>query len=92
MIFNGFCSAAGTYGLAKLLPQTVYAAHSSVGSGDGDGDGSDGSDGNTCHGADCFRLSHLVIAALAFSSVLVSYVIVRRTRGLYRVIRANACT
>jgi hypothetical protein len=87
MFFDGFCSAAGTYGLAKLLPQSVYMAHSNPTAGDS---GDDDSGSHSCHGAGCFRLTHLVIGAVSFSAVFVSCAVAYRTRGLYRVIRANA--
>ena len=65
---TGFC--AGMF-FGKLLPQTVYQAHSHDG-------------GLTCSGSGCFFYSHAIQIVLNVVALVLILVVAKRTVGLYR--------
>ena len=75
MFFDGISAALGTLFLSKFVSQAVYESHIDL--------SDNKSDGRTCYGEECFRASHLIIAALAMSCVLASVGMVRLTRRGY---------
>jgi MFS family permease len=62
MFFDGFTSAAGTLLLSKIVAQQVYESHV-------DPHYSEHSDGVTCYGPECFRMTHIIIVLLSFTCV-----------------------
>jgi hypothetical protein len=79
LFYDGFSSAMGTLLLSKFVAQTVYENH--IDHED------ENSDGVTCYGQDCFRMSHLIVAGLSLSCVLssVGMLRTRTTRQTYGV-------
>jgi MFS family permease len=75
LFYDGFSSAIGTLLLSKFVAQTVYEHH--IDHND------EHSDGVTCYGHDCFRMSHLIVAGLSLSCVLSSVGMLRTTRQTY---------
>jgi MFS family permease len=83
MLYDGLCSAVGTIGLSKYVAQFFYeraidkSKHTGM------------QGGETCYGPECFRRSHVVIAAVSLSCVCTATLAMRQTRPLYkRIIRA----
>jgi hypothetical protein len=75
LFHDGFSSAMGTLLLSKYVAQTVYESNI---------DHSDkSSDGLTCYGQDCFRLSHWIVAGLSLTCVLSSVGVLLTTRQFY---------
>tara|TARA_B100000795_G_scaffold101210_1_gene74430 strand:- start:432 stop:686 length:255 start_codon:yes stop_codon:yes gene_type:complete len=70
MVFDGTPGAVGALLFAKLLCSAVYAQHA----------GEDGS----CHGIECFRLSHEVVAAAQLVAAVVGAVLSLRVRIAYQ--------
>jgi hypothetical protein len=75
LFHDGFSSAMGTLLLSKYVAQTVY--ESKIDHSD------ETSDGLTCYGQDCFRLSHWIVAGLSLTCVLSSVGVLLATRQFY---------
>jgi hypothetical protein len=75
LFHDGFSSAMGTLLLSKYVAQTVYESNI---------DHNDKySDGLTCYGHDCFRLSHWIVAGFSLTCVLSSVGVLLTTRQFY---------
>ena len=74
MFYDGFVSAAGTFFLSKLVAQKVYEEHI---------DETEGSDGVTCYGIECFQQTHVIIVLLSITCVAVSTLMQYKTRKIY---------
>jgi len=84
LFFDGFSSAAGTLLLSKLVAQEVYERHVvSLPSSFEDDDDDTSSDGFTCMGSACFRMTHVVVSALCITCIGASFAIVRTSRQSY---------
>jgi|TARA_B110001469_G_C9326583_1_gene174560 hypothetical protein len=70
MVFDGTPGAVGALLFAKLLCSAVYAQHA----------GEEGS----CHGIECFRLSHGVVAAAQLVAAAVAAFLSLRVRIAYQ--------
>ena len=70
MFADGFTCAVGTLSIAKFLTQSVYEAHVA-------------DDATECYGEQCFRQTHLTIAALCLVSLLACVVLLYKTRSSY---------
>ena len=71
MFFDGFCALAAAMLFGKVVPQTVYEAHSHDG-------------GLTCLGPECFLYSHLIQIASNILAIVLILMVVKRTFGLYQ--------
>jgi hypothetical protein len=76
MFFDGFTSAAGTLLLSKIVAQQVYESHV-------DTHYSEPSDGVTCYGPECFRMTHIVIVLLSLTCVGSSAAMLYTSRHSY---------
>ena len=77
MFFDGFTSAAGTLLLSKIVAQQVYESHVDT------THYSEHSDGVTCYGPECFRMTHIVIVLLSLTCVASSAAMLYTSRHLY---------
>eukprot|EP00756_Hemistasia_phaeocysticola_P064074 Hpha_TRINITY_DN7518_c0_g1::TRINITY_DN7518_c0_g1_i1::g.19157::m.19157 len=87
MLFDGWCAALGSLGLAKFLPQSIYNSHkdpSTPAPPPVPWDGSGSSSGPDCTGRDCFGASFGVIAGLSYLALILVLVLAARNRKLYR--------
>jgi len=89
MLYDGWCAALGSLGLAKFLPQSIYNSHKqpstiapSLPVPDPYGSGS--SSGPECVGKECFEGTFAVIAGLAYGAILLCVFLAARNRKLYR--------
>lgn len=71
MFYAGTCGFAAGMIFGKLIPETVYQAHSHDG-------------GLTCLGAGCFFYSHVIQIVLNAVALVLVLVVVKRTADLYR--------
>jgi len=71
---DGITCAAGTLSIAKYLTQFVYEQNVL----EGDGEAS-----NVCFGADCFRLTHQIIAGLCMVALCASVALMYMARNSY---------
>lgn len=83
MFFDGFSSAFGTLLLSKFVAQTVYDDHINE-DHVGPGGSPDGQGNFKCFGADCFRLSHLIVSVLSLTCILSSVGLIWTTKDTYR--------
>jgi hypothetical protein len=77
MFFDGFTSAAGTLLLSKIVAQEVYESHVDTHYSEHD------SDGVTCYGPECFRMTHIVIVLLSLTCVGSSAAMLYTSRHSY---------
>jgi hypothetical protein len=75
MFYDGFTSAAGTLLLTKIVAQAVYEGHID--------DSAEDSDGVTCYGTGCFRLTHIVIVVLSMTCIVTATAMLYNTRHTY---------
>lgn len=75
MFYDGVASAGGTLLLSKFIAQRVYDSHI---------DPATSPDAYTCIGADCFRLTHYLIAAFCLTAIGTSYGFVNLTKDHYQ--------
>jgi MFS family permease len=75
LFYDGFSSAIGTLLLSKFVAQSVYESHIDY--------SGEHSDGLTCYGQACFRMSHMIVAVLSLTCVLSSVLVLRTTRQSY---------
>ena len=76
LFFDGTTSALGTLLLSKVVAQDVYERHI-------DTHYSERSDGVTCWGPECFRLTHVIITLLSWTCVATSVCMVYSSRHSY---------
>ena len=77
MFLNGWTGCVPALAFGKFLAQAIYHAHISS-----DSSGKK----NTCYGAGCFGMTHLIIAAACATGVLFSLALAWKTLPLYRTI------
>ena len=75
MFYDGGTKALGTLLLSEYLAGTVYEAHIE--------DNGGSSERNTCIGAQCFQITHLVIACLSVVCIFASFLLCYQTRHTY---------
>ena len=69
--FDGTAAFVASMLFGKLVPQTVYQAHSPDG-------------GQTCFGPDCFFYSHLIQIGFNMLAIVLILVVTKRTLGVYQ--------
>ena len=73
MFFDGATSALGTLSIAKFLTQSIYEKNIN----------DDMANTETCYGEECFRLTHIIIAALCLVSLIACTMLLYVTRSSY---------
>jgi MFS family permease len=73
MFFDGFTSAIGTLLLSKIIAQEIYERHTDP----------HADDPNACYGMECFRQTHMIVAALSLSCVMTSVCLMYASRHAY---------